>query len=537
MERPESKEFPSQLVSRDHQLHCIIEQSFLVLNAAQYEKEMMMKRRVKDPALPTCLILNGKGKYETVYVFKNPCKPHREMRLQSVVGESQHVHLMERSGQLHEEQGDKVFESAASKHLEESSLKQILHFPQHLCSISEYKAKLKEKYGGNVGGDDCKAGPDENMIPIKKELHDKELDMPEDDADEEEGEPIVAAKLERMPSDMFGLQAGVGGDSASTSGKKAKTPPSTSKKEGQSVSGRGPAPVDKASTLEWAPGEDGGDILNTPDSALTSEQILYKYKTKLCLKTILAGTHVKFGVQRRFAGDAVKKVKAVHQAQLKAHIRLADLAHSLASKDVDTMNSSELQEAVACLQEEVGDWPPGVIKALYIRRVQEVVQPAMAECQPEKLKEVLHTIRPYQISQDLLAPWDLLKPCLHQLKSIKPQEKLQMYSEVLLGDMLVPLLQLGDMGVPKLSQLLKLISSEFEKHLIEEIDECYVEMIADLLSFSKGCLTLLSDDALEQLAGFEDIEKIKKCSKGVGASPLHILCNTLGECAWHAERL
>ena len=107
-ERPESRPFWLEEVTKRLASTSSLQRRFIVLNSQEYAKQFGTAPRSKDPTTPMIEISHADGSQENLFVFAHPDHPFREMVVSSEVGEHRCATVMPQSRHLHEHQPKKT---------------------------------------------------------------------------------------------------------------------------------------------------------------------------------------------------------------------------------------------------------------------------------------------------------------------------------------------------------------------------------------------------------------------------------------------
>eukprot|EP00971_Amphidinium_carterae_P346421 6487855-Amphidinium_carterae.3 len=146
MKDPNARPFVLKDVQEVKGVMAEVSASYLVLNAAEFNRYFKGKPLRKDPKAPQIKVLNQSGVEESVYVFKDPSKPFREMRLVGSLSNASTSHIMDCGQHYHEKQAEKTFSSVAGKRHDISSTKSLLapNADQSFSTLDEYGQTLEK---------------------------------------------------------------------------------------------------------------------------------------------------------------------------------------------------------------------------------------------------------------------------------------------------------------------------------------------------------------------------------------------------------
>ena len=414
----------------------------------------------------------------------------------------------------------------------DARLSSLLSGAQPVPTIAGYHAKLEEKRGEEKGFDGQVIDADE--WPDAADTLDKLMEEPE-------SQESVKQELESNAGTSKRVAATAKSAEPSSSSKKSRGGPG-----GKAVATSPVTPqLERASSemLESAsmgmPDEDAASLAalsSKADQYLTDEELLKKYQFKIPLLAVLQGRS--YGVQIKFAAEAVRKMKPMFAAQLKAYIKQVEMAKSLGPKEIDSLTVAELEAAVKSLQDVVTTFPPTVLQNIFSRNIGEVVKKVTSEAAEQTVQELLQLMRPFAPKAESGSKVDILRPKLWQIVGLGVPGTLQLLRDVWIGDVLCHLLAQGESSEKKCKGILVAIKSSFMRDLgEEEVPDCYVDFLSDLVKFAQGYLALVEGDALSHMMNIEHIEKLRKGTKAMSSNALAMLCSSFAEVGYYAERL
>ena len=367
-----------------------VEESYVILNAGEFQKEMQANKRVKDPKLVEVAVETPSGP-EQVYVFRDPESAGRKLRIKAVEAEELDATLLASENHLHSEQGQLLWKAACRQRMSDTMQKQIIDHSPLIVTVEEYKQKLMksrgESYAATVRASNSKASGSKVELQFPK-LHGSvsgKDDEEEDDSDDEPGddgsaEPSsLAPVVDRVQAKQFPWQAEPCITPEQPTKKAALGRSASTKSLGSlpasSMSGVG---EEAAAEIEEEPSEDDAQssvVVLPPDAS--SCTVVNVWVSKLDLMNILK--RKKLGRQVHWAGEAANKMEEQKYAlELRAHIRLAE-AESLFHKDVVAKQStSKLLTAAQDLKQMAPSWP---------LRIQEIMTHRLAADLSKKLAE------------------------------------------------------------------------------------------------------------------------------------------------------
>ena len=361
----EVKDFVPENVQKVNTVNALMERTFTVVTEKEFERIFGRKHRKKDPTCLQAQLLNPGGVMEPVFLFRDESSPYRKLRIQSSMTEQQLIHLMEKDGQYHAEQGQLVFTKAVETRATNTNVEQLWS-SSGVSSIDEYLTKMKKPGPVAQGGQDSKswqsdeaaaaASVAEAVAPLSTRLG---LDGDDDDAVEDAESTAASQKATYL---------GTGGGVELVPSSKKKPPPP--KRKG-SVRG---SPKDLSGLMEEAAGDDAelATVSSEADAGLadrdlTDEQLVDKYVRKCTIP--LAFGQNKNGIQRGFAMKSLRKfTNPGFKQQLAGHIEMWDLARSLRPGDIDGLSDQGYRSAITRLKEIKVQWPADVLLAIWVGR-------------------------------------------------------------------------------------------------------------------------------------------------------------------------
>ena len=242
------------------------------------------------------------------------------------------------------------------------------------------------------------------------------------------------------------------------------------------------------------------------------------------------------GVQRTHALNAIKKIEPCYANILKGHVALYDMARLLCADEQAWASAEEVQNAVQELQgRDDIVWPVDVLQALHERRAGQLQTQVKAEMQETVFKEFLNHMRPYPLEIDdgeVQLPW----PKLSTIR-LRESVKLQLYSKALVEGIIVPLIMEGEPSCKKMLELMKMLETTLQQHLMEDLDDDVVRLCSDLVDCATTVRAVMTTDAFAMLPAVESVDKIRKHFRVPNQKPLAMIANALAESTFWVDKI
>ena len=142
-------------------------------------------------------------------------------------------------------------------------------------------------------------------------------------------------------------------------------------------------------------------------------------------------------------------------------------------------------------------------------------------------------LRPYASAEDEDMKMDLLCPQLAKL-TISDKEKLQLFGDTLINDMLVPMVSQGSHGEAKLRIVSKSLLDVWTQDLAGDVAEVFLNILADLSTCCRAILGVLESDPLLMLESLDAVDEVRREFRTVGSRPLCVMATSMADSAhWH----
>ena len=187
------------------QQYCLeVRRSLVVMNAAELKKALRLKRIPKSVTKSlTTLELPCEyrpGETETVYVFKDPTHPGRELLAKQSLSQGLSESHLEEKGHLWQNQALRVFESSTSTKMSATGSAMLKEKFQYLSGLGEFL----ERHGFKEGDEEKDSDEEEQDAPAEAiQIDDDDEDL-EDDHDMIPSAPVSMLERKRSFSSSRG---------------------------------------------------------------------------------------------------------------------------------------------------------------------------------------------------------------------------------------------------------------------------------------------------------------------------------------------
>ena len=528
------KKFRPEETSKMEETACQVNRCYILLTKAELERATNHTRSSRDPALKELVLADVDGVEKKFFVFAHPSKPWRELSLSCKTGEAHDLHLMVPSGQLHEEQGHRVWQSSQERRVKDAALDSLMHSSavQTVVTLEHYKEKLRKKLFADhkdEGGGEDEDGDEEEDAEAASEPR-RLLALKNESEEEASG---GSAALARQSSALMGYGAGTSSskDSLTSSSRKLRRRPQFN---------LSPQAPDRAATLDLEEAEEkvltskqppSEALLQTADQYLTDEQIVIKWTWKLPLDELLEGDK-KFGVIKNHALNAVKKIAPTYKNLLNGHLALVQAAMSLAPHEIGAQSEKDIHDAVTLLDPHVPRWPVPIQVTLWSMHAVGLVRAVLTNGLEQQFAEFMAFCSPYMVGVGPAT--SLLRPALVEVE-VEEAEKIQMFSEKLVQSIIVPTIGAGEQGFGSLKTMMAYLKQKLAQDSFAELTDEVVTEISDLLDVAKTVEAVTADDPYKVLFLTSAVDRIRKEFKVVGSKAVTLIANAFSESSYWVD--
>ena len=164
-----------------------------------------------------------------------------------------------------------------------------------------------------------------------------------------------------------------------------------------------------------------------------------------------------------------------------------------------------------------------------------MVQQLCKDVDPVSLHDFLAFIRPYSLPGDT-APMVLEAPRLSSI-SLDEAEKVKKYGKMLVDNLLVPKIMLGEPGKNSLVKLLELLQKPWQEHLLLSLPDSIVSLTGDILDVVDTILACVRFDRFDQLGAINAVDRVRKMFRSSSGEPLSLLATAIGENGYWMDRV
>eukprot|EP00971_Amphidinium_carterae_P346420 6487855-Amphidinium_carterae.2 len=256
-----------------------------------------------------------------------------------------------------------------------------------------------------------------------------------------------------------------------------------------------------------------------------------RWANALPIHDVLKGKKV--GVSYHHATNALGNgsLDSMQQVQLRAHLRLYDMALKLAPQNLAKQSADDVHIALQELADVVTEWPAALQEHMWEQVEEQYATAVLAEGSQNSVNSFLECIRPYELAQD--GPFCIHRPHLAKL-CVPESQKIEMFTKVLVLT-LNKLVQRGVAGQEQLRSFCSYAMAGLETHLEESLpDEC-VEILSELFSLFQGICSLLEVDIFKMYEAKAVVSELMSKMKSKRNDAASLVANSLASVTYYGD--